>query len=98
MKIKNVIVVIVLISAVGLGWLYLQKNKPVITPGHQHADLYYCPMHPQVTSDKPGNCPICHMKLVKREEADMSSKNSQMPSNSGKDYASVMIDSRKQQL
>jgi RND family efflux transporter MFP subunit len=31
------------------------------------ADVYYCPMHPQYTSDKPGNCPICHMKLVKKE-------------------------------
>ena len=25
---------------------------------------YHCPMHPSVTSDKPGNCPICNMKLV----------------------------------
>lgn len=25
---------------------------------------YQCPMHPQIISDKPGNCPICHMKLV----------------------------------
>ena len=30
------------------------------------ADVYYCPMHPTVTSDKPGSCPICGMALVKR--------------------------------
>lgn len=24
---------------------------------------YYCPMHPQVTSPDPGECPICHMNL-----------------------------------
>jgi Cu(I)/Ag(I) efflux system membrane fusion protein len=32
-------------------------------------DIYYCPMHPTYTSDKPGECPICHMSLVKRETA-----------------------------
>ena len=30
-------------------------------------DLYYCPMHPNFTSDKPGDCAICGMSLVKRE-------------------------------
>ena len=29
---------------------------------------YYCPMHPTYTSDRPGECPICHMDLVKLEE------------------------------
>jgi Cu(I)/Ag(I) efflux system membrane fusion protein len=26
--------------------------------------LYQCPMHPSITSDHPGDCPICGMKLV----------------------------------
>jgi hypothetical protein len=28
--------------------------------------IYTCPMHPEVTSDKPGNCPKCGMTLVKK--------------------------------
>lgn len=41
--------------------------------GHQHAAgknpsaIYACPMHPEVTSDRPGRCPKCGMDLVKRE-------------------------------
>lgn len=29
---------------------------------------YTCPMHPEVQADKPGRCPKCGMKLVKRDE------------------------------
>ncbi|SIS28765.1 copper-resistance protein, CopA family [Chryseobacterium shigense] len=29
--------------------------------------LYSCPMHPEVTSDKPGKCPKCGMELVEKE-------------------------------
>jgi len=28
---------------------------------------YFCPMHPEVTGSKPGDCPICGMRLVERE-------------------------------
>ncbi|HEX2709535.1 MAG TPA: efflux RND transporter periplasmic adaptor subunit [Candidatus Deferrimicrobium sp.] len=31
------------------------------------ADMYTCGMHPFIRSDKPGNCPICGMKLTKIE-------------------------------
>ena len=32
--------------------------------------LYSCPMHPEVTSDKPGRCSICGMFLVKTAAAE----------------------------
>ena len=33
----------------------------------EHGAEYYCPMHPTYVSDRPGDCPICNMRLVKRE-------------------------------
>ncbi len=36
-------------------------------------DVYYCPMHKTYHSDKPGNCPICSMKLVKLEKGSAPS-------------------------
>ena len=34
----------------------------------QTRDTYYCPMHPYYKSDKPGDCPICNMSLVKMDQ------------------------------
>lgn len=40
----------------------------------EKAELYYCPMHPDYTSDRPGDCPICGMHLVKKEDAAPAAK------------------------
>jgi Ni,Fe-hydrogenase III large subunit len=32
------------------------------------ATEYTCPMHPEVSRDEPGSCPVCGMDLVPREE------------------------------
>jgi Cu(I)/Ag(I) efflux system membrane fusion protein len=42
-----------------------QENEaaPVPQAAHPHT-TYYCPMHPSYTSDRPGDCPICNMRLV----------------------------------
>ena len=40
--------------------------------GHNMTDkkVYSCPMHPEVKSDKPGECPECGMDLVEQGSAD----------------------------
>lgn len=44
-----------------------KANKDL--PAQELALNYYtCPMHPEITSDKPGKCPICGMDLVKAEK------------------------------
>lgn len=35
---------------------------------NQENEIYYCPMHIEYTSDHPGDCPICGMKLVKKKQ------------------------------
>lgn len=32
--------------------------------------IYTCPMHPQIIRNKSGDCPICGMKLVKKESSN----------------------------
>jgi hypothetical protein len=35
-------------------------------PAAVQSTMYVCPMHPEVTSDKPGECSKCGMDLVKK--------------------------------
>lgn len=34
---------------------------------HKAGQLYTCPMHPQISQDKPGKCPVCGMDLVLKD-------------------------------
>lgn len=35
---------------------------------------YACPMHPEVKSDQPGNCPKCGMKLAEKGKQQLRKK------------------------
>ena len=46
-----------------------------LAPAHESAEgagtaAYTCPMHPEITRDAPGSCPLCGMALVPVGEAD----------------------------
>lgn len=49
------------------------SKQPAAAPGGK--TLYTCSMHPQIIQDKPGNCPICGMKLepIRKQAAPAAS-------------------------
>jgi FtsP/CotA-like multicopper oxidase with cupredoxin domain len=44
--------------------LVAQMDDPAALPADAGPVTYACPMHPEVTSDQPGRCPKCGMKLL----------------------------------
>jgi FtsP/CotA-like multicopper oxidase with cupredoxin domain len=44
--------------------LVAQMDDPAALPEGAGPVVYACPMHPEVTSDEPGRCPKCGMKLL----------------------------------
>lgn len=47
--------------------IYFYVIKPEVHDASSHQNVVYtCSMHPQIIRDKPGNCPICGMTLVKK--------------------------------
>jgi len=74
MKVKT-ITVSVIILAVGIGVFLIGRyfiTRQGMTASKTAKELYYCPMHPNFTSDRPGNCAICGMTLVKKETTAVS--------------------------
>lgn len=52
--------------------VYAQKAKQEKPgKGHTVAAIYTCPMHPEVTSSKPGKCPKCNMNLELSKKEQM---------------------------
>ena len=58
---------------------YYFISKPVEMDHSEHQnELYTCPMHPEIIRDKPGNCPICGMTLVKKPIPSQQTENNDL--------------------
>jgi hypothetical protein len=83
MRIKHLALIITTSGLIVIGFASCsKKNDSNDSPAmDQKKKLYHCAMHPQYTSDKPGDCPICNMRLVPID--DNSGSENQMPPNMG---------------
>ena len=75
---------ITLITAVLLVTLNACNNSTpkntAIEANASEKTLYTCSMHPEVQSDKPGDCPVCGMPLIIQEHADSTHMHNQSDS------------------
>ena len=70
------------------------KNKK--TEVTTKSDTYYtCSMHPQVMQDKPGDCPICGMKLIEAKKSSSDTTNAIMLSDQQIQLGNISIDTIK---
>src|SRR5262245_251065 len=115
---KTLLVAAALLVAAGLGiylgWnqlcrIWMGKAQGANTAKAQ-GDVYYCPTHPDFKSNKPDNCPVCSMKLVKLEKPGNADSKQAMQGMPGMNMKSgdegqaapaantIFIDPQRQQL
>ncbi|MBK6773210.1 MAG: hypothetical protein IPG78_14005 [Ignavibacteria bacterium] len=61
------------------------------------SELYICPMHPQIQSNHPGVCPICHMDLVLKDIGN-NQKEFDSLKNKSKESGDVILNHEQQVL
>lgn len=54
------------IFIIGIAIYFFAKKSDNHSEMEHQNEVYTCSMHPQIIRDKPGNCPICGMTLVKK--------------------------------
>jgi len=68
-------IIILLVTITALFTACKPKAKPQLSVSTEKSKAYYtCSMHPQIHEEKPGDCPICGMKLIKVELTSSDNK------------------------
>jgi len=65
---RRLVAVLGLAAALALGaagGILWQARRYGAAPMTAARVLYHCPMHPTIVSDRPGDCPVCGMRLVR---------------------------------
>jgi hypothetical protein len=91
-------VLLFLVAAVAAGtwWTLVLRSEQTV----QGVPRFYCPMHPQIRSPVPGNCPICFMTLEPIPDEHKNHAPKPAPSGSterAKPLASVMLSLERRQ-
>ena len=86
------LLLILILALAGCGKSGLDVSHGTNAPAKKQA-LYHCPMHPTYTSDKPGDCPICGMKLVPVGENHADASGASLPGR-----VSIVLSAEKRQL
>jgi Cu(I)/Ag(I) efflux system membrane fusion protein len=81
------VVIVVVAGSFLAGW-YLHgawgpETRPS-QPAAKTAEVWTCPMHPQIREPEPGKCPICTMDLVLQEDDDAGPRTLMMSEESKK--------------
>ena len=88
-------IVILAVSVFGVYKFFAGKDQDMTVK--KSSELYICPMHPQIQSDHPGVCPICHMDLVLKDIGN-NQKEFDSLKNKSKESGDVILNHEQQVL
>lgn len=94
MNVKNFFILLLAVAALAMAGCGKSDSRGGHETGVPATVVkYHCPMHPTYVSDKPGDCPICGMKLVPIGEHQAGGGSNSIPGR-----VSIVLSPEKRQL